>query len=178
MDHGMAIDIRSVLTRQFDIAWALTGYHLQNLSTAECLWRPAAAGPHIHQDAEGRWRADWPEHEGYDLGPASIGWLTWHLGFWWSMVIDHCYGEGTLTKELVHWPGGADEVRSSINGLQEEWRRRLDELTEDDLLSTARTRWPLENRPFVDIVAWVNVELMKNAAEIGYARFLYAVAQR
>ena len=27
-----------------------------------------------------------------------------------------------------------------------------------------------------DVVAWVNVELTKNAAEIGYARFLYAVS--
>ncbi len=26
-----------------------------------------------------------------------------------------------------------------------------------------------------DVVAWVNVELTKTAAEIGYARFLYAV---
>ena len=30
---------------------------------------------------------------------------------------------------------------------------------------------------FGDVVAWVNIELMKNAAEIGYARFLYAVRE-
>jgi hypothetical protein len=33
----------------------------------------------------------------------------------------------------------------------------------------------MQDRPFSDIVGWLNVELMKNAAEIGYARFLYAV---
>jgi hypothetical protein len=27
------------------------------------------------------------------------------------------------------------------------------------------------------VIAWVNVELTKNAAEIGYARFLYAVRE-
>jgi len=32
-----------------------------------------------------------------------------------------------------------------------------------------------EERPFGDVVAWANLELMKSAAEIGYARFLYAV---
>jgi hypothetical protein len=32
-----------------------------------------------------------------------------------------------------------------------------------------------EDRPFGDVLAWVNLELTKNAAEIGYARFLYAV---
>jgi hypothetical protein len=33
----------------------------------------------------------------------------------------------------------------------------------------------LYDRPFVDVVAWANVELMKNAAEIGFGRLLYAV---
>ncbi len=40
----------------------------------------------------------------------------------------------------------------------------------------APTRWPYRDRPFGDVIAWVNVELTKNAAEIGYARFLYARA--
>jgi hypothetical protein len=43
------------------------------------------------------------------------------------------------------------------------------------LLSSLRTRFPFRDRPFGDVVAWANVELAKNAAEIGYARFLYAV---
>ena len=47
-------------------------------------------------------------------------------------------------------------------------------LSATDLSSRARTRWPMADRPFADVVAWVNVELMKNAAEIGFARFLYA----
>jgi hypothetical protein len=49
-------------------------------------------------------------------------------------------------------------------------------MTDDDLQSTRRTRWPFQSRPFGDVVAWVNVELTKNAAEIGYARFLFAVS--
>jgi hypothetical protein len=36
--------------------------------------------------------------------------------------------------------------------------------------------WLMRNEwPVGDVVAWVNLELTKNAAEIGYARFLYAV---
>lgn len=52
---------------------------------------------------------------------------------------------------------------------------RLPELTDDDLRSPDRTRWPIQGKPFRDVVAWVNIELTKNAAEIGYARFLHAV---
>src|SRR5438132_9999610 len=70
-----------------------------------------------HQVSDGRWRADWPDHEGYDVGPPSIAWLTWHIGFWWSMAIDHSFGDGSLSRENVLWPGKAAGVR--------EWRGRL-----------------------------------------------------
>jgi hypothetical protein len=54
-------------------------------------------------------------------------------------------------------------------------RSKLEQVTDDDLRSAERTRWPFQDGPFGDVIAWVNVELTKNAAEIGYARFLYAV---
>jgi hypothetical protein len=170
----MVSEVRDVLRQQFEIAWMLTDYHLKTLSTEECLWRPAKVGLHVHQGPGGRWHADWPEHEGYDLGPSSIGWLTWHLGFWWSMVLDHSFGDGALSREQVLWPGSADAVRTLIGRLEVDWRGMLESVTDGELRSTERTRWPLQDRPFRDVVAWVNVELAKNAAEIGYARFLYA----
>jgi len=166
---------RSYLIRQFETAWKLTSYHLEGLTTEECLWRPAHKGLHVTQLPDGRWRADWPEHEGYDLGPPSIAWVTWHIGFWWSMVLNHSFGDGTLTREEVLWPGSAGGVREQLGRLQSEWRAVLEQSTGDDLASSERTRWPFRDRPFGDVVAWVNVELTKNAAEIGYARFLYAV---
>ena len=171
----MVDEARGYLLRQFETAWELTQYHLAGLTTEACLWRPARAGLHVVQAPDGRWLAQWPEHEGYDLGPSSLAWLTWHLGFWWSMALDHALGDGTLTREDVTWPGTADEVRAWIGGLQVKWRAMLEQLTDDDLRSPERTRWPFQDRPFGDVVAWANVELMKNAAEIGYARFLHAV---
>jgi hypothetical protein len=170
-----AVTAAGYLVRQFDIAWALVRYHLDGLTTEECLWRPAVRGLHVQQGADGRWRADWPEHEGYDLGPPSIAWVTWHLGFWWSMVLDHSFGRATLTREDVLWPGDADGVRDWLHRLHDEWRAQLERLTDEDLRSAERTRWPIQDRPFGDVVAWASLELMKNAAEIGYARFLYAV---
>ncbi len=171
----MTRDARGYLIRQFDTAWKLAALHLDGLTTVECLWRPAPAGLHVHRAADGTWGADWPEREGYDLGPASIAWLTWHLGFWWSMVLDHSFGDGALAREAVSWPGTAEGVREWLAGLEGRWRARLEEVTEEDLRSPVRTRWPFRDRPFGDLVAWVNLELTKNAAEIGYALFLYAV---
>ena len=174
----MVDEARSYLMRQFETAWKLANLHLEGLSTEECLWRPAPEGLHVKQDPDGRWRADWPDREGYDLGPASIAWITWHMGFWWSMVLNHSFGDGALLRENVTWPGNPDGVREWLGRLQGEWRIALEGMTDEDLRSSRRTRWPFQDRPFGDVVAWLNVELTKNAAEIGYARFLYAVRAR
>ncbi len=164
------------LMRQFDIAWKLTRFHLEGLTTQECLWRPAGRGLHVSPGPDGRWQADWPEHEGYDIGPPSMAWLTWHIGFWWSMTLDHSFGAGLLSRQDVAWPGSADGVRVWLEQLHATWRERLEQMTDEELRSTARTRWPFDGRPFGDVVAWLTLELTKNAAELGYARFLYAVA--
>ena len=170
----MVPNTRDVLTRQLDIGWKLMSLHLTELTTAECLWQPAKAGLHVRL-RDGAWHADWPDREDYAIGPPSIAWVTWHVGYWWSMVLDHSFGPGTLSREQVVWPGDADAVRTWLQALHERWKRNLETLTEDDLASEQRTRWPYTDRPFADVVAWANVELMKNAAEVGFARFLYAV---
>lgn len=179
MTSAEGSDLARVLDRQFDTAWALLQYHLDGLTTEECLWRPRDVGPHVWQRPDGpaiakTWIADWPEREAYAAGPPSIAWITWHIGFWWSMVLDHSFGPAKLTKEEIFWPGDADGVRAWFERLQQEWRTALKPLTSADLASSERTRWPIRDRPFADVIAWLNVELMKNAAEIGYARFLYA----
>lgn len=130
-------------------------------------------GLHVHRTAAGHWQVDWPEHEGYDLGPPSIAWILWHLMFWQSMVLDHSFGEATLTRAQVPWPGSAQAVCETAEALTAQWRERLAALSDGDLEHTALTRWPYQGRPFRDVVAWVNLELMKSGAELGYARFLY-----
>jgi hypothetical protein len=166
--------IPGTLTRQLNTAWALATYHLDGLSDAECLWRPAELGPHVWSDGEGGWTADWPDHEGYDLGPPSIGWTTWHMVFWWSMALDRNFGPGTLTREEVIWPGSAEAVRVQLDALAAAWRDHLEKLADADLTAPRGSSWPRADQTLADVFAWANVELTKNAAELGYARFLYA----
>lgn len=94
----------------------------------------------------------------------------------WSIRRDHSFGDGTISREDVTWPGSADAVREWLGRLMGQWRARLEQMSDDDLRSADRTQWPFRDRPFGDVVAWVNIELTKNASEIGYARFLHAVA--
>jgi hypothetical protein len=170
----MPAEAASYLIRQFETAWKLAAFHLDGLTTEECLWRPSSRGLHIDQALDGTWRAQMPVRESYDIGPPSIAWITWHIGSWWSMVLDHSFGRGQLSQMDVRWPGTAEATQQWIVALHGEWQQVLNRLMDDDLASCEGTRWPFKGRPFGDVVAWVNVELTKNAAEIGYARFLYA----
>jgi hypothetical protein len=146
------MEARGYLLRQLDTAWKLARFHLDGLTTEECLWRPAMRGLHVTQREDGRWCADWPEREGYDIG----------------------FGPGTLERGSVAWPGSADAVRRALNRLHDPWRAAIAKLSDPDLGSPTQARWPFRDRPFGDVVAWANVELVKNASEVGYARFLYA----
>jgi len=170
-------DTRALILDQLGIAWALLDYHLRDLGDAECLWAPAEQGLQVREEAEG-WVADWPETEAYTMGPPSIAWITWHIGFWWSMVLDHSFGPGTLRREDVRWPGSAEATRAWLRRLHDEWVEKLGALDEEALAAAERSRWPFSGKPFHHIGLWLNLELMKNAAEIGYGRFLYAVRDR
>ena len=161
------------LTRQLEMSWQLTTYHLGTLATEECLWRPASAGLHVHRLPDGSWTADWPDHEGYDLGPSSIAWLTWHLCFWWPMALDHNFRPGTLRREDIRWTSDMESLRSQIEDLKMRWSARLAATTDADLAQAQQVRWPFQDRPLGDLFAWANTELTKSAAEIGYARFLH-----
>jgi hypothetical protein len=168
----MSTYTRDQLLRQFRTASALLHHHLDSLTTDECLWRPAAKGLHVYEAEGGRWIADWPDREDYDLGPPSAAWTTWHIGYWWSMVLDHSFGQRSLTREEVCWPGDAPAAVSWIKGLERQWLEAVGGLDDRQLAAADLTRWPYTRRPFGDVVGWVTVELTKNAAEIGMVRFL------
>jgi hypothetical protein len=64
-----------------------------------------------------------------------------------------------------------------LRGLRENWLAVLDRLTDADLDATAPFPWPEDSeRTVAHMVAWVNSELMKNAAEIGQLRLLRAAS--
>lgn len=165
--------VRNALIFQFDISWQLLEFHLNGLGDEECLWKPCSKGLHVI-NKQGIWSTDWPETESYDIGPASIAWLTWHITFWWSMVFDYSFGKGTLEREDIQWSGSTIAVKEKIIKLRDEWKTILTTISDEEFLSCKRTKWPFEDKPFYELAAWLNLELMKNAAEIGYCRFLYA----
>jgi hypothetical protein len=157
---------------QFRMTWRLAGYHLPHLTDEACLWQPAQDSWTVRQGADGNWRPDWAETEPDPAPPTTIGWLTWHLIWWWSGIQSAVEGEKPLPRETVFWPGSASEVMKRLDTLSADWERYLTSLSESDLDRPFAHPWT-EPRPLRIALAWANSELMKNIAEIGTVRHLY-----
>lgn len=160
---------------QLDISWQLFLYHVKQLTDEEAFWCKTAEGLQIRKNKE-QWIPDWPDTEEYKIGPSSIAWILWHMLYWWKIVINSSFGDGSLQKEDVAWPGNVDNAIEEIVKLHDEWVQHISSMSEEELQSTKLCKWPFTDRSFYSLALWLNVELMKNAAEIGSARFLYAVS--
>ncbi len=158
------------LRRQFDLAWALADLHLSALTDEDQLWEPGPLVWTVHEDPSGRWWPDFAEIEPDPIPVPTIGWLTWHMIFWWSTALAHVDGQTPPAPTDIDWPGPSGAVQR-IRILSARWSGLLDSLTDTDLAVPATFPWgPDSGRSLADTVLWLNVELTKNASEIGQLR--------
>ncbi|AZK95773.1 MULTISPECIES: DinB family protein [Streptomyces] len=161
----------ALLAGQLDMVWALFEYHLPGLDFDDHLWEPAPGAWNVRPDGAGRWVPDWQVPEPDPVPTTSIGWLSWHIGYWWTVTLRHCFGDGAPAREEIFWPGGAGATADWLRGLKDEWRAELLRLTDEDLDSTGRTAGlPLFGDTVLTLAetaSWVNFELAKNVSEIG-----------
>lgn len=163
-------DSAAVVERQLELIWRLAQETLTGITVEECLWVPAPASWRVRPRPEGRWEADWQEPEPADLAPPTLGWQLWHVAWWWSMVIDHSFGAGTLTRETLEWTG-PEKAFDQIDDLHRRWSALIKDLRSEQWASADLTRWPYRgDRPFAHLAGWVNMELMKNVAEMHLTR--------
>ena len=164
-------DRLSLVRWQFDLTWRLAAeFHLPHLDDDMCVWTPAPGAFTVRRDDAGSWRADWDDED--PPSPVTIGWLTWHVLWWWGELSLRARGHAPPRREHVLWPGSADAVRDRLTELRVQWTELLGELSDTDLDRPFAFPWP-EPRPFIYAAAWVNSELMKNVAEIGAVRHQY-----
>lgn len=160
-----------LLRWQFDLAWSLFDYHLAQLEPGDFLWEPAALCWTMHRAEDGTWTPDWADSEPDPVPVPTVGWLSWHLGWWWSVALDQLQGHEPRERTAVAWPGPGEPTVSWLRGLRADWLAALDRLTDADL--AAAVAFLAEGDPrrtLGHLIAWANAELMKNVAEIGQLR--------
>lgn len=173
----MSVSRRDLLRWQFDLTWSLIGLHLEQLKPDDFLWEPAEICWTVRPGPDGSWIPDWDETEPDPIPVPTIAWITWHIGWWWSVTLDYAQERTPRDRTEIQWP--ADAPIPWLRGLRLEWLSVLDQLTDADLDGPALFPWRNDpERTVAHTVSWVNSELMKNVAEIGQLRLLHAVAPR
>jgi hypothetical protein len=176
-DSLMTASQLQTLRWQFQLTWRLAAdVHLPALTDDACLWEPAAGSWTVRQSTDGKWRPDWVVPEPDPAPPVTIGWLTWHLIWWWSGLLAALRNETPAAHHEVAWPGSADAVVGRLKTLSTEWADTLSRLDDGDLERPLAYPWP-EARPLRLALAWANSELMKNVAEIGCIRHLFEASR-
>ncbi|WP_320782079.1 DinB family protein [Streptomyces sp. CRN 30] len=168
----------ALLAWQSDLTWSLFAYHLKRLEPDDFLWEPAAHCWTVRRDADGRWVPDWAETEPDPVPVPTAGWVSWHLGWWLGVTLDHLVGRPPRERTDVAWPGPGGATVDWLRGLRQEWSEVLGGLTDDDLDRAATFPWPQDGEHTVaHMLAWANAELMKNVAEIGQLRLARAASR-
>lgn len=168
-------EVKQVLHQQLALAWALLEYHLGQLREDDLFWEPAQ--PHWTVRPVGdTWVPDFAEVEPTPIPAPTIAWLTWHIGWWWSTALAHLVEGVVPRRDQVAWPGDAASTISWLTGLHGSWSAAL--AATDRLAQDTAYPWPAGSGLRVaDMCAWVNVELTKNAAEIGQLLILRRARQ-
>ncbi|MFD4828284.1 DinB family protein [Streptomyces uncialis] len=173
----MNVTRNALLRWQFDLTWSLFEYHLERLESADFLAEPAAHVWTVRPTADGTWAPDWADTEPDPVPVPTIGWLTWHIDWWWSTALDHVRGRAPRDRTTVIWPGDGAAAVARLRSLRDEWTAHLDTLTDGDLDAAAPSLWHADpDHKVAHLLAWVNAELMKNVTEIGQLRLLRAAS--
>lgn len=169
---------RDLLRSQFELTWALLDYHLERLEPEDFLWEPAAHCWTVRQQPDGTWVPDWADTEPDPVPVPTIAWLSWHIGWWWSVTLDHAEGRTPRERTEVTWPGDGQAAVRWLRALREDWLEVLDGLGDAELDAVAPFPWGHDPEYSVAHMAgWVNSELMKNVAEMGQLRLIHAASR-
>ncbi|WP_283135152.1 DinB family protein [Rhizohabitans arisaemae] len=173
----MSVSRCDLLRWQFDLTWSLFELHLEQLKPEDFLWEPGPYCWTVRRGVDGMWVPDWAETEPDPVPVPTIGWISWHIGWWWSIAIDHAQGRTPRNRVEIGWPGDGQAAIEWLRGLRSEWLAVLSRLSEADLDAVAPFPWAYDpEHSIAHMIAWVNAELMKNTAEIGQLRILRAAA--
>lgn len=117
-----------------------------------CLWRPSANVATVRNVAA-RWYADEVDEATTPLPEATIGWLMWHIEWWWTNTGRAVAGEPLVMPADQPWSGSTDGLVAA--------KRAWDNTLATADLEGAVTGLMPTPQPFAFVAAWVNFELTK-----------------
>ncbi|HUF15419.1 MAG TPA: DinB family protein [Acidimicrobiia bacterium] len=152
---------------------------LDGLSDQELLWEPAPGSWTVRRADDGSTQPTsgdgWWAAAADPEPPRTLAWSMGHLGAGSLIRADWLVGSHQMV-DGPDWPITADQSLEFLRHGLDAWRSGLDQMCDEDLDTVGRSAYPggLDPQlPLLDIVWWVNKELLWHAAEIWYVRDLY-----
>ncbi|MFJ8146344.1 DinB family protein [Streptomyces sp. NPDC096048] len=159
------------------------------MTDEEYFWEPVpgcwsvrrrADGPGRHATSlagAGDWGRDAAPHPHPSPPPfTTLAWRLSHLSEMLLLRADHTVGTHRLTRDDYAVSGSAAEAVAAFDTAATAWRNALPHIDDAGLDTVGRCTYPHGSdaeEPFIDIVWWVNQEVLHHGAEIGLVRDLY-----
>ncbi|WP_245001689.1 DinB family protein [Streptomyces alfalfae] len=159
------------------------------LTDEEYLWEPVPDCWSVRRRSEGpgpraaslAGAGDW----GRDAAPyphpwpppfTTVAWRLSHLSELLFVAADHTIGTRTLTRDDYAISGNAAEALAAFDTAAAAWRAALEAADEAALDTKGHCAYPhgsYDEEPFIEVVWWVNQEVLHHGAEIALLRDLY-----
>jgi hypothetical protein len=151
---------------------------LSGLTDDEYLWEPAPSVLTVRlKDGKPTPDTFGMEPSGTVNLPRTIAWSVGHLASGTWERADYLVGEHRLQPGDLTWPMSADEGVALLSDGLARWRNGIAAMSDTDLDTVGRSAFPRgldPELPLMEVVWWVNKELIYHASEIWYVRDLYA----
>jgi hypothetical protein len=125
----------------------------------------------------GEWGRDgYRDKEPYPPPFTTIAWRLSHLTEMLAMRADYSTGSRSMTKDTYVVSGDAASAVAALTKAVEEWRGTLQHCDDAALDTVGYSTYPYGSdaeEMFIDIVWWVNQEVLHHGAEIALLRDLY-----
>ena len=163
------------------------------MTTEEFLWEPVPGSWSVRRRADGpgpratwlvgagEWGRDgYRDTEPYPPPFTTIAWRLSHLSEMLAMRADHTSGSRSLTKESYLVSGDVESAIAEFDRAVEAWRGTLLGCDDAALDTVGYSGYPYGSDAgdaFIDIVWWVNQEVLHHGGEIALLRDLYRARQ-
>ncbi|MBV9845460.1 MAG: DinB family protein [Kutzneria sp.] len=147
--------------------------------------RPRSDGPGpraVFLTGAGDWGCD-AARAPHPLPPpfTTIAWRLSHLSEVLTLRADYTAGTRALTRDGYRISGDAASAIAAFDAGATAWRKALLEADDTALDTVGHSSYPYgsdPDDPFIEVVWWVNQELLHHGAEIALIRDLYRARQR
>jgi DinB superfamily len=162
---------------------------VEPMTDEEYRWAPVSGAWSVHRRADGpapgaTWlvgAGDWVRdgyrgQEPYPPPFTTIAWRLSHLSEMLAIRADYTAGSRSLTKDLYQSHGDALGAITAFATASEAWRGTLTHCDDAGLDTVGYSSYPYGSdaeEAFIDIVWWVNQEILHHGAEIALLRDLY-----